>query len=143
MFLILSIITGILLFKAGIMDLKSKSISRIMIILLIIVCICSNFFKADFNAADMTGGFLMGLCAVGLSLISREQIGRGDGLVICALGLQLGFKGCLFTVCTASLIMAAVSIGVLISHRGNKNTRLPFIPSLFAGYIVCVVQKWG
>lgn len=138
MFFVISIIIGILLFAAGIMDLKSKSISRGFIFILLLVCLTGAFIKKDFGIWNAAGGLLIGLCAVGLSMASREQIGRGDGLVIAAIGLALGFRECLFLVCIASGIMVLVSVGVLILRKGDRDTRLPFIPALFAAYAVCM-----
>lgn len=138
MFFVISIIIGILLLVAGMMDLKSKSISRGFIFILMLVCLIGAFAKNNFGIWDAVGGILIGLCAVGLSMASREQIGRGDGLVIAAIGLALGFRQCLFLVCIASVIMALVSVGVLIFRKGNRDTRLPFVPALFAAYAVCM-----
>lgn len=140
MFLFIAVVTGVLLFAAGIMDLKSKSINRGLILILMLVCLAGNFFKDDFRIWETIGGLLIGLCAVGLSIASREQIGRGDGLVIAAIGLVLGFRECLFTVCIASVIMAFVSVGVLLLHRGTGSTKLPFIPALFIAYTACMVM---
>lgn len=142
MYLMIAIIIGVLLFAAGIMDLKSKTISRGIILVLMIVCFAGAFIKVftikEFGIWEIMGGALIGLCAIGLSMVSRDQIGRGDGLVIVAIGLMLGFRKCLFAVCMASMIMTLVSVIVLILRKGNRNTRLPFIPALFAGYVMCM-----
>lgn len=140
--LIIAVTIGVLLFVAGAMDLKSKTISRGIILVLMIFCFAGAFIKVFINKEvgiwEIIGGVLIGLCAIGLSMVSREQIGRGDGLVIVAIGLMLGFRKCLFAVCMASIIMTLVSVIVLILRKGNKNTRLPFIPALFAGYVICM-----
>lgn len=142
MYLGFAVIIGVLLFMAGAMDLKSKTISREMILVLMIVCFAGAFIKVfinkEFGIWEIIGGVLIGFCAIGLSMVSRDQIGRGDGLVIVAIGLVLGFRKCLFAVCMASIIMTLVSVIVLILRKGNRNTRLPFIPALFAGYIMCM-----
>lgn len=142
MYLGIAVIIGVLLFAAGAMDLKSKTISRRIILVLMIVCFAGAFIKVfinkEFGIWEIIGGVLIGFCAIGLSMTSREQIGRGDGLVIVAIGLMLGFRKCLFAVCMASLIMTLVSVIVLILRKGNRNTRLPFIPALFAGYVMCM-----
>lgn len=142
MYLGFAMIIGVLLFMAGAMDLKSKTISREMILVLMIVCFAGAFIKVfinkEFGIWDIIGGVLIGFCAIGLSMVSRDQIGRGDGLVIVAIGLVLGFRKCLFAVCMASIIMTLVSVIVLILRKGNRNTRLPFIPALFAGYVMCM-----
>lgn len=142
MYLGIAVIIGMLLFVAGAMDLKSKTISRGIIFVLMIVCFAGAFIKVfinkEFGIWEIIGGVLIGFCAIGLSMVSREQIGRGDGLVIVAIGLMLGFRKCLFAVCMASIIMTLVSVIVLILRKGNRNTRLPFVPALFAGYVMCM-----
>lgn len=142
MYLMIAVTTGVLLFAAGAMDFKSKTISRGIILVLMIVCFAGAFIKVfinkEFGIWEIIGGVLIGLCAIGLSMVSREQIGRGDGLVIAAIGLMLGFRKCLFAVCMASIIMTLVSVIVLILRKGNRNTKLPFIPALFAGYVMCM-----
>lgn len=142
MVVVITMAAGMLLFTAGIMDLKSKTVSREIILALMAVCFAGAFVKAfadkEFGIWETVGGVLIGLCAIGLSMASREQIGRGDGLVIAAIGLILGFRKCLFAVCMASLIMTLVSVIILILRKGNRNTRLPFIPALFAGYVLCM-----
>lgn len=139
MFLGITVIMGLLLFAAAVMDLKSRQIGRGFLVVLTLVSIASVFIRADFSIWNAMGGALIGLCAVGLSIISEEQIGRGDGLVIAALGIALGFRECLATVCLASVIMALVSVVVLLLKKGNRKTRLPFIPALFVGYVTCVL----
>jgi Type II secretory pathway, prepilin signal peptidase PulO and related peptidases len=142
MYIIIAVVIGVLLFVAGVMDLKSKTISRGLILALAVAglvgALINVFMNKGFGIWEAVGGVLIGLCAIGLSMISREQIGRGDGLVIAAIGLMLGFRRCLFAVCMASIIMTLVSVIILILRTGNRNTRLPFIPALFAGYVMCM-----
>lgn len=139
---VVTVAAGILLFAAGIMDLKSKTISRGIILALLIVCLAGAFVKVyinrEFGLWEFGGGVLIGLCAIGLSMVSGGQIGRGDGFVIAAIGLIAGFRKCLFAVCMASIIMTFVSVIILMLRKGNRHTRLPFIPALFAGYVMCM-----
>lgn len=139
---VIAMAAGLLLFVAGIMDLKSKTIRREIILVLMAVCFAGAFLRVyvnkEFGLWEVAGGVLIGLCAIGVSMASEEQIGRGDGLVIAAIGLILGFRKCLFAVCMASIIMTLVSVIILILRKGNRKTRLPFIPALFAGYVLCM-----
>ena len=135
----IAVVIGLLLLVAAVMDLKSKSISRGFLFILMLVSVASIFVRADFDIWNVVGGALIGLCAVGVSMISGEQIGRGDGLVIIALGIVLGFRECLASVCLASLIMALISVVILILKKGNRKTKLPFIPALFVGYVTCML----
>lgn len=137
---ILIIVTGGLLFVAGVADIKKKQVSRSLIFVLIVICLGAMFFKGTFEIYDTIGGFTIGICAIGISIASHEQIGRGDGFVIASLGLLLGFRSCLATVCVASLIMCVVAVFVLVCKRGSRNTRLPFLPAIFAGYALYAAQ---
>lgn len=133
------VVIGILLFAAGIVDMKRKQISRGMILLLMLVCCAVIPFKKDFNIIDAAGGLTIGLCAIGVSLATREQIGKGDGLVIAAVGLALGAHKCILVVCIASFAMCVAAIIVLLFRKGNRQTRLPFLPAVFAGYLLCFI----
>ena len=117
------ILVGIILMAAGIIDLIKKEIGMGFIISLAVICIIGLIFKGNNNLFNTLGGLCIGLCAVGISMASREQIGRGDGMVICAVGALIGFRGCLTMVCFASLIMAAVSIIILFSFVRFLNFR--------------------
>lgn len=129
---------GTLLFVAGIVDIRKRQISRKQILLLLLVCCASLPLKKDFNGLDAMGGLAVGLCAVGVSAATREQIGRGDGIVIAAVGLALGARKCLWLVFMASFIMCAAAVFVLLLKKGGRQTKLPFLPAIFAGYVLCM-----
>lgn len=134
MYRILTAVIGILLFIAGITDIRKKQISRKLLLALLLVCIAAVMLKEDFGIFDAAGGLAIGLCAIGISMVSREQIGMGDGIVIAVVGLVLGTRRCLAVVSTASFLMCIVAIAILIIKKGNRHTRLAFLPALFIGY---------
>ena len=72
----------------------------------------------------------------GISMISEEQIGKGDGLVIAALGILCGVRNTLGIVCFGSLFMLPVALAVILLKKEKKKIRLPFLPALFLGYIM-------
>ena len=75
---------------------------------------------------------------IGISFLSKEQIGIGDGIVTGLLGCLLGARGCLVMLCIASCLMAVISIGILILKKGSRRTTLPFVPALLGGYIAAL-----
>jgi len=130
---------GLLLFAAGIVDIRKKQISRKQIVILMLVCCAVIPLKPDFGIFDAAGGLTIGLCAIGLSAATREQIGKGDGIVIAAIGIALGVRRCLWVVLTASLIMCVAAILVLLFKKGGRQTKLAFLPAVFVGYFLCVI----
>ena len=135
---LLMVAIGILLLAAGIVDIRKRQISRVQLLIILLVCCAVSPLKQEFGVVDAVGGLSIGLCAIGVSIATREQIGRGDGIVIAAVGIALGARKCLLVVFTASFLMAAAAIVVLIFRKGGRQTRLPFLPAIFVGYAVCV-----
>lgn len=131
----LYVIQGIILAAAGIEDVRKKEIHILYILGMFVVAIISIVINPERNLFSIFGGLSIGLCMIGLSVITEEQIGRGDGLAVSALGLMLGARTGLTMLCMASLFQAVVSVGLLISKKGNKKTKLPFVPAICAGYI--------
>lgn len=130
---------GILLFAAGMIDIRHRQISRRMIVVLFLACCAILPFRRYFRILDMVGGLAVGLGIIGLSVISKEQIGKGDGMVIAAVGIAFGARRCFLVLCTASFLMCIIAIGLLLLRKGARQTRLPFLPALFVGYLLCVV----
>lgn len=130
---------GLLLLATGIVDIRTRQIGIKQLLLLLLVCCAVIPFKEDFNLLDTAGGASIGLCAVGVSVATREQIGKGDGIVIAAMGIALGARECLCMVFAASFVMCMAAIVVLLMKKGSRQTRLPFLPALFVGYLLCMV----
>lgn len=130
---------GMLLLLAGIEDIRKKEVRIFYILAMGIVALCGCFFREDFSWYGALGGFAIGLCMIGISFITGEQIGRGDGMVIAALGILCGVRDTLGIVCFASLFMLVPAFLLLISKRGGKKTRMPFLPALFLGYVTSVL----
>ena len=120
---------GILLLAAGIMDIKSKKISRRMIVLLLLACCAILPFRRYFHILDTLGGLAVGLGIIGLSVISKGQLCKGDGLGCAAVGFAFGACRRFLVVCTASFVMCVLGIGVLLFRSGGRQTRLPFLPA--------------
>lgn len=140
---IMMLVIGIMLFVAGIIDIKSLMISSRYILVFSIVCVVALLTKQSPSLVTALSGTLVGMCALGISLISGEQLGRGDGLVLVAVGLVVGFRGCLVVVSIASIIMCLVAIAMLAFKKGNRKTRLPFIPAIFAGYTIFLISNYS
>ncbi|MBQ6787268.1 MAG: prepilin peptidase [Lachnospiraceae bacterium] len=125
---------GLLLFFAGIEDVRKREIRVIYIVAMALVACYGCMVRQDHSWYGALGGLFIGVCMFGISIISGEQIGKGDGLVIAALGILCGVRNTLGIVCFASLFMVPIAFVVILLKRGKKRIRLPFLPALFLGY---------
>lgn len=127
---------GLLLLIAGIEDVKKREIRVIYIVAMAMVACCGCIVRQGQSWYGALGGMAIGLCMFGISIISEEQIGKGDGLVIAALGILCGVRNTLGMVCFASLFMLPVAFVIILLKKGRKKIRLPFLPALFLGYVM-------
>lgn len=87
-------------------------------------------------------GILPGIGVLGLSVVLRGGIGVGDGYLLCISGMALGIERntALFFY---GLLLAGVTAAVLLAlRRVKRNTKLPFVPFLFAGFLLTVLQQY-
>ena len=119
-------------------DLRTKQVSVIGIIvfgaaLLLVRFLCGGEFLS------MALATLPGLFALLFSVISGEQIGLGDGLILFVLGFGNGIERMLGML-AFGLLFAGMWAGALlvIRHSGRKQT-FPFLPFLLLGYGMALV----
>lgn len=132
------IIVSILLLMMSIQDIKERSVSTVYIVILAVVCAMGGLFFIECSWMDQLGGCSVGLCLLGISVLTQEQIGAGDGLVVAALGLMTGAMKALTILSVASLLMAGVSIILIIIKKGTRKMKLPFLPAISVGYVICM-----
>lgn len=132
-------IEGLLLLLAGLEDIRKKKIHLFLILAIGTTALLGCIVRQDYGWHGALGGFLIGICVIGISVISGEQIGKGDGMVIAALGILCGVRNTLGIVCFASLFMLVPALVLIVSRKGNKKTKLPFLPALFLGYLVILL----
>lgn len=74
-----------------------------------------------------------------LALLPGRGVGIGDGICTAAAALCTGFMFILRTLTLAFVLAAGCSVVLLIRHRVNARTKIPFLPFLFAAYVICLL----
>ena len=88
---------------------------------------------------SIAGGAVLGVIVWILSYITKEAIGRGDGILLSSLGMGLGFRqGMQVFMLGLFFIMLAGIILVTIKKISLKE-RIPFVPFLFLGEAVLLL----
>lgn len=91
----------------------------------------------------MMAGSMVGLILLLLGFASKEALGYGDGLLLSATGIFLGFqRNCLLLFC-AVLCASLFSICLLTAGRKKKEDRIPFAPFVLAGFILQQLLQEG
>jgi leader peptidase (prepilin peptidase)/N-methyltransferase len=88
---------------------------------------------------DLWLGVICGIFFLAVSWITRERFGYADSMAILALLIHTGFDTGLVCVTGAFVYAAAASLFLMAVKKANRETALPFLPYLFAGYVTGVI----
>lgn len=122
-------------------DLKKKSIPTVYLWLFALVGVVFSV-SALIDGKDIGNAvtaFLPGCILVLLSVITREQIGMGDGWVILCMGLFLDCAEILWIIFISFMILTVLSIFLLIAQKAHRKTRMPFLPFLLTGFTIYIL----
>ena len=77
----------------------------------------------------------IGILILGGSVLTRGQVGMGDGWMLLALGCMLRMECYIQMACIGMLLAAAYSGVLMLVFRKNRNTEIPLVPFLLLGYV--------
>ncbi|MCL2717868.1 MAG: prepilin peptidase [Lachnospiraceae bacterium] len=134
-----NIIVAVFLALCTYFDIKSKWIPLKLIVLfgLVIIGIC--FKSGDSANWEILIRIMPGIFLLLIAFVTNQAIGYGDGIVILLIGLATDIHLVITFILIAFLLSAMVSIFILISGKGNRQTRLPFMPFLLIAWCVCLI----
>ena len=139
------IVVLLILIAASVEDLLRKEVSVLMPVLFGInslSSVISSVLSGEFNCTDLFVSLLPGVLLLLVGVVTGQAVGYGDGIIMLCLAPALGtFNTCLcFAVAMAA--SAFVSIIILVLGKGDKNTRLPFVPFITLGVGVTIFAQF-
>lgn len=130
---------GLLLLVAAVQDMKRKEVSIWLLGIFGVLGIPVTLLNGAGGTAALPGalgGAAVGLLVILMSRLTEGAIGMGDGLLLTVTGIYLGFQENLFLFLCGAFLAAALSVVLLILKKVTRKTSCPFIPFLFAGYLM-------
>lgn len=105
----------------------------------ICTCILSN---AGWVLRAEVPGFLFSILLFVLSILTKEAIGKGDAFAVLLCACYLPFYP-VFFIFVAGLFMAGiVGMFLILMHRGNRKTEIPYLPFLTFSYLIYLVSNF-
>lgn len=131
----LSIVLGIL----SIIDWKRKYFTkRELYIVAVVVLICSTV--TEVSGWNRIAGSCLGIVLVVFSILSSEQLGKGDAFLLLICGCAAGIYHMTALLTITFGITSMIGSFLLWCKKIKKTTRIPFVPFLFvAQLILCIV----
>lgn len=120
-------------------DIKKREIYLIPTILYGLLGLILQLYELKSIHLGLLTGMIPGLFLLMTGMVSSGKVGYGDGILVLALGIWIGFFKCLMTLTTGLLLAAIWSAFSLVIKRFKKDDQIPFIPFLFFGYLVRLI----
>lgn len=120
-------------------DAKTKKIPVLYAVIGAAAGVALKIFEGNLDILQTAGGFLVGVILYLLSIISKQAIGSGDGMVLAVTGIVLGFMGNIILL-FSSLLAAGLYSGLMLALKKiKKKSSIPFIPFMLVGYDVLLI----
>lgn len=120
-------------------DLKDQTVYLYIPILAGIVGLVLHLINQEYTIIDILGGAGIGVAVLLIAWIGNECIGLGDGAMLTASGILLGFRENLALFMTALFLTALCAIFLLAGKRKGRKDRIPFLPFLLAAYLLLLI----
>ena len=137
----------LLLLYESIDDMRSHSIRILWPMAFLGGAVTRQCLCRDLSWQMFGGGIAFGLAILLLSMLYREIIGAGDGLMLCVCGAYLGFVQVVMLFARAIFLAALwglIQIGKeYIREKRPEKAEMPFIPFLLVAYGSLLVETVG
>ena len=134
MYKIVHICLIIILGVICVFDIKRKKIPVYMLIILAAAGIISNFTVGEFDIEKRIIAMLPGMILLIVSMITKQQIGYGYGMIILIMGLYIDIDDILSIVLSSFLLSSIAAIILMTVFKKKKNFEMAFSPFLLIGY---------
>ena len=134
MYKIVHICLIIILGVICVFDIKRKKIPVYMLIILAAAGIISNFTVGELDIEKRIIAMLPGMILLIVSMITKQQIGYGDGMIILIMGLYIDIDDILSIVLSSFLLSSIAAIILMTVFKKKKNFEMAFSPFLLIGY---------
>ena len=125
-------------------DIKNKEFPVVFPLLCGFLSIIHVVIMASSGNLYLQGGFLSiipGLIFIGLTFLTRQEIGMGDGTMMLGIGPVFGVEVLSISALFAMTLCGIYSIALIAFGKANKKTKIPFIPFLLVGLGVSLFAK--
>lgn len=124
-------------------DMKEKKVKIKVLFLFAVLGLVIHLATFQQSLPEMLGGMLVGGFVLLLSVLTRESIGKGDGLLLMVTGLYLGLKQNVQLLFWGVFFAGIFALFLLVFGKKRRKDDIPFVPFLFVGYLCMLGLQYG
>lgn len=120
----------------AVFDVRTRQIPNWLFALFLAGAVLFRLVTGQLFRLTVLAGIGIGAVVLLAAKKMPRQLGEGDGWMVLVLGVCEGGWACMESLLAGMLLAAAAAILLLLTRRGSLKTTLPFVPFLFAGYLL-------
>lgn len=134
-----TIVITIFLILSTLIDLRKKEVNISLCISVALVGLIYEIFISKTDILSIILGILPGIFLMLTSIVTNEEIGKGDAAILSTIGIFLGLKKTILVLIYA--LFSTIIIGgiLLLIRKKNKKYKIPFVPFIFFSYIALCI----
>lgn len=134
-----TIVITIFLILSTLIDLRKKEVNISLCISVALVGLIYEIFISKTDIVSIILGILPGIFLMLTSIVTNEEVGKGDAVILSTIGIFLGLKKTILVLIYA--LFSTIIIGgiLLLIRKKNKKYKIPFVPFILFSYIALCI----
>ncbi len=133
----------VMLLHMSVEDIRKRTVPVIPMMIWGMAGVLLHLYNGRISYVSMLGGLIPGIVVYVLSILTHEKIGKGDAILLVITGIYMGFWGNIFMLWIGMIMAAVGGVISMTFFKKGKNYELPFVPFLFAGFLMIVLCNGG
>lgn len=121
-------------------DVKYKRLTVIYLLMFGIGGVVLHLFAPVCSIYSILWGMLLGIGMILLSIVTRGNVGMGDGILLVVTGVYLGGYGNLELFMIGLLLSALWSLLLLTLKKKGRKEEIAFVPFLLLSYFIMLMR---
>lgn len=119
-------------------DLKYKRVPNLINLFLFILVVISKIIDGDIYPALLSGIVAFSTFLI-INIITKGKMGIGDTKYTSIIAIYFGYEFWLYSIIYCSIYAIVISISLYLLKKIQRDTKIPFIPFLFLGWITQLI----
>ncbi len=137
----MNIVAGVLLSVCAVEDVKNEKVTILFPGMAFLIALILRIMDGTWLRPEAWIGLLAGGMVILTALLSRQQIGVGDGVILSVCGFCLGWKKWVLLFLGAMILFLVVGTGRILFAKQKIKKSMPFVPFLWAIFMAVVLWK--
>ncbi len=124
-------------------DARRHEVHMFLLLAAGILGIVDHLLYQRMTIYEVLGGFLIGAAVLLLGLLTKMQIGTGDGVLLMVTGIFLGFEWNLLLLFLSVMLMGLFSTAGLVTGKLKKTDRIAYFPFVLFAFVLLLALNGG